>query len=238
MPKAGRIAIMQPGYLPWLGFFEMMHRCDLFVFLDDVQYTRKDWRNRNKIRTKEGWIFLSVPVFTKNKRFQLINEAQIDNEETWKKKHLHSLEINYRKTAYFEEYFPELREIYGKDWNYLADLDIEITAWLSKKFGIATPWIRSSVLKTTGKKEEKIINICKAVGAEVLYDTKAASEILDLKIIQDAGIKIEFQDYLHPTYRQICEPFIPYMSAIDLLFQHGPESLEILLCKKAANIKR
>lgn len=229
-----RISIMQPGYLPWLGFFELMYNCDLFVFLDDVQYTRKDWRSRNKIRTKDKWILLTVPVLTKNKRFQLINEAEINNFEDWKKKHLYSIAINYRKAGYFEEYFPELQDIYKKDWKYLVELDIDIIAWLSKKLGITTPVTRSSALKTIGRKEEKIINICKALGAEELYDSKAARSILDIRIFQDAKIKIEFQDYIHPVYRQVYKPFIPYMSAIDLLFQYGPESLDILLGRKMA----
>ncbi len=234
--KRMRAAIMQPGYLPWLGFFEMMHNCDLFVFLDDVQYTRKDWRSRNRIRTKEGWVFLTVPVLTKNRRFQLIKEAEINNHESWKKKHLHSLAINYRRAPYFDEYFPGLQHIYRKDWIYLADLDIEIIAWLSQKLGITTPTVRSSVLQTTGKREEKIINICKAIGAQVLYDTQAARDILDPEVFRDANIKIEFQDYRHPVYKQIYEPFIPSMSVIDLLFQHGPKSLEILLYDKMAQI--
>lgn len=101
-----KIAIMQPGYLPWLGFFELMYNCDIFVLLDDVQYTKKDWRSRNRIRTKGGWIWLTVPVFTKNKRFQFINEVKINYFEDWGRKHLESIKINYSRTRYFNIYFP------------------------------------------------------------------------------------------------------------------------------------
>ena len=224
-----RIAIMQPGYLPWLGFFELMYNCETFVILDDVQYTKKEWRSRNRIRTKNGWMWLSVPVLTKNKRFQLINEVKINNSSPWQKKHLQSIMINYRKANYFEQYFSELKDIYKKSWEYLVDLDMEITMWLSRKLGVTTYLIRSSELKTIGKREEKIINICKAVGAEELYDSKAASSILDINKFQQAGIKIEFQNYLHPSYKQIYEPFLPYMSTLDLLFQYGKQSLAIIL---------
>jgi hypothetical protein len=176
-----RIAIMQPGYLPWLGFFELMYNCDLFVLLDDVQYTKKDWRNRNRIRTKDGWIWLSAPVLTKNKRFQLMNEVEINNSVDWKRKHLRAIEINYHRAKYFKNYFPSLVEKYSYDWDYLVDLDIVLIGWLKDALKIITPIIRSSLLVTQGKKEEKIINICKKLNAKELYDSKAAHDILELE---------------------------------------------------------
>lgn len=222
---------MQPGYLPWLGFFELMYKCDVFVLFDDVQYTKKDWRNRNRIRTKQGWIWLTVPVCTKNKRLQLINETKIKPCVNWRQKHLRALEINYRKAKYFNSYVSYFERLYAIDWEYLADLNAEIISWIAKTLNIKTSIIRSSVLNTKGKKEDKIINICKKLGAVELYDSKAAQNILDLEKFNQEKIRIEFQDYQHPVYKQIYEPFLPYMSAIDLLFQYGPESLNILLHK-------
>lgn len=225
------VSIMQPGYLPWLGFFELIYNCDLFVLLDDVQYTKKDWRNRNRIRTKGRWIWLSVPVLTKNKQSQLINEVRINYSTNWRRKHLKAIEINYNKTKYFNDYFPYFEKLYTRDWEYLLDLDIEIINWAVKALNIKTPIIKSSGLNTEGKKEDKIINICKKLNVAELYDTKAAQDILNLDKINKSGIKIKFQDYQHPIYKQIYEPFLPYMSAIDLLFQYGPKSLNILLNK-------
>jgi hypothetical protein len=227
-----RIAIMQPGYLPWLGFFELMRKSDTFVLLDDVQYTKKDWRNRNRIRTKEGWMWLTVPVFTKNKRFQLINEVRISYLNDWRKKHLTSIKINYVKARYFREYFPELERIYYEEkWEYIVDLNVKIIKWMAAVFGIKTPILKSSSLNTKGKREDKIINICNRLNATELYDSKAAESILNLDKFIAKGIKLEFQDYLHPVYKQVYEPFIAYMSAIDLLFQYGQKGLNIILSK-------
>ncbi|MFH2145758.1 MAG: WbqC family protein [Candidatus Omnitrophota bacterium] len=225
------ISIMQPGYLPWLGFFELMYNCDLFVLLDDVQYTKRDWRNRNRIRTKDGWIWLTVPVWSKNKQLQLINEAKINPYNDWRENHLKALEINYYRARYFSEYFPYFKKLYASNWEYLLDLDIEIINWIAKALDIKTPIMKSSSLNAEGIKEKKIINICKKLDATELYDSKAAQDILDLNKLNEEKIKIKFQDYQHPIYKQVYEPFIPYMSAIDLLFQYGPESLNILMHK-------
>jgi len=226
-----RISIMQPGYLPWLGFFELIYNCDLFVLLDDVQYTKKDWRNRNRIRTKDGWIWLTVPVLTKNKQGQLINEVKINSSINWRRKHLMSIEINYNKTKYFNNYFSYFEKLYTSDWEYLLDLNIEIINWVVKMLNIKTPIIKSSGLNAKGKKEDKVINICKKLGATELYDSKAAQNILSLDEINKNEIKVKFQDYQHPVYNQIYKPFLPFMSVIDLFFQYGPKSLNILLNK-------
>jgi len=224
-------SIMQPGYLPWLGFFELIYSCDLFVLLDDVQYTKKDWRSRNRIRTKDGWIWLSVPVLTRNKQSQLINEVKINSSINWRRKHLKAIEINYNKAKYFNDYFPYFENLYTIDWEYLLDLDIEIINWVVKVLNIKTPIIKSSGLNTEGKKEDKIINICKKLNATELYDSKAAQNILKLDKFSENGIRVKFQDYRHPVYIQEYKPFLPFMSVIDLLFQYGPKSLNILLNK-------
>jgi len=226
-----RVAIMQPGYLPWLGFFELMYNCDLFVFLDDVQYTRRDWRSRNRIRTKEGWIWLSVPVLTKGRRYQLIKDVEIDPSVNWRKKHLKSIQVNYCKSRYFERYFPQFEEVYKCKWSHLAELDIELISLLARELGIDTSFIRSSALRPKGKGVDRIIDICKKLKADELYDSKAAANFIDIGRFKQEGIKVEFQDYRHPIYTQVYKPFIPYMSTIDLLFNHGPDSLRILLNK-------
>lgn len=233
-----RIAIMQPGYLPWLGFFELMHNCDLFVLFDDVQYTKKDWRSRNRIRTKDGWMWLSVPVLTKGKQSQLINEARIDNSFNWRSKHLNSIEINYHKSKFFNEYFPRLKKILSFDWEYLVDLDMELIKWLSGEISIQKEIIKSSGLKAVGRREDKIIAVCKALKADELYDSMASSGFLDAGEFQAQGIKLIFQDYAHPVYSQLHSPFMPFMSSVDLLFNHGKESAGILLGKATGGRKK
>jgi len=222
---------MQPGYLPWLGFFELIYNCDIFVLLDDVQFTKKDWRSRNRIRSKDGWLWLSVPVLTKNKQSQLINEVKINSSINWRRKHLKTIEINYNKAKYLNNYFPFFEKLYSSNWTNLVDLNVEIINWALEALNIKTPIRISSSLNTKGRKEDKIINICKKLGATELYDSKAAQNILDLDKFNEGKIMVNFQDYRHPVYNQIYEPFLPYMSVIDLLFQYGPKSLNILLNK-------
>lgn len=224
-----RIAIMQPGYIPWLGFFELMYNCDTFVVFDDVQYTEKDWRNRNRIRTKHGWIWLTVPVLTKNKRKQLINETKINYSVNWIKKHLNAVKLNYSKAKYFRDYFFDFKNIIEKKHDLLIDLDLEIISWMSRRMNINKEIVRSSILNIDGRKEEKIIGICNKLGASEIYDSKAASFFLDLEKFSKAGVNIIFQNYLHPVYEQLYKPFLPYMSALDLFFNYGPKSLSVIL---------
>ncbi|MCG2712339.1 MAG: WbqC family protein [Candidatus Omnitrophica bacterium] len=224
-----RIAIMQPGYLPWLGFFELMYNCDLFVFLDDVQYTKRDWRNRNRIRTHNGWQWLTVPAFNRNKREQLLKNVQINNQINWQKQHFNALRINYRKSKFFDSFSLELESIYFKSWDNLLELNIELILYLAKMFSIETPYIFSSSLNIKNTKSERILEICKLLNANELYDSKAASNFLDLSLFEKEKITVKFQDYRHPVYEQVYKPFIAYLSAIDLLFNCGAESLKIIL---------
>ncbi len=224
-----KIAIMQPGYLPWLGFFELMINCDHFVFLDDVQYNKKFWRNRNKIRTARGWMWLTVPVLHKGRREQLIKDVRINTTEPWQKKHLHALEINYARSEFFNAYIPFFRDLYKRKWGSLFDLDNEIILFLRREFGIATPVARSSslgIIDATGN--ERILEICKKLKATVLYDSAGAQPFIDTALFADNGIKVIFQEYKHPVYQQAYQPFLPQMSAIDLLFNEGSRSREVI----------
>ncbi len=223
-----RIAIMQPGYLPWLGFFELMFNADLFVFLDDVQYTTRDWRNRNRIRTHQGWQWLTVPVLNNGKKGQMIKDVQINNTVDWRKKHLKALIINYRKAKFFGNYFSDIEKIFCKDRTNLCNFISELILYLKEKLGIATPCIRSSEFNIKSTKSKRIVEICKVLTANELYDSKAAADFLDLSLFEKEHIKVGFQDYKHPIYKQVYKPFVPYMSVIDLLFNCGEESLEII----------
>jgi hypothetical protein len=224
------ISIMQPGYLPWLGFFELMENCNLFVFLDDVQYTKKDWRNRNRIRTQDEWIWLTVPVLSKGRNKQLIKDAEIDNSCGWSKGHLSALKINYANASYYRDYIGFLEDIYRCKWRYIADLDMEIISFLNSQFHISTPTIKSSSLCVVGYTGNmRILEICRRLEVDRLYDSAGARTFIDLKLFGDSGIRVVFQEYFHPVYSQVYQPFLPYMSAVDLLFNEGPESKNIIL---------
>jgi hypothetical protein len=221
---------MQPGYLPWLGFFELMARCELFVVLDDVRFTKRDWRSRNRIRTKEGWIWLTVPALSKNRSGQLILDTKINNEEHWRQTHLKCLKIHYARAPYFKKYINFFEDAYTRSWDLLIDLDMAIILFLAQTMHIMTPIIRSSELGIRDVSgNERILAICAKLQARDLYDSQGAKDFINLPFFNERGIRVEFQEFPHPIYRQVYDPFLPYMSAVDLLFNEGPRSKDIIL---------
>jgi hypothetical protein len=231
-----RIAILQPSYLPWLGFFEQFYRCDIFVFLDDVKYTKLDWRNRNRFKTPNGTIWLTIPVFTKGKEGQKINETRIDNTKKWQVKHRKVIEFNYKKSPYFNAYFNELKSFYKKKYEYLCDLNIDLILWINEKIGLKREHILSSQLGISQKdKQDRLIEICKSTYADYLYDGKSSENFINKNYFYDHGINVEFQEYEHPYYNQQWlkeQGFISHLSVIDLLFNYGPDSLDIITGQK------
>lgn len=229
-----RIAILQPGYIPWLGFFEQMAACDTFIFLDDVQFTKNDWRNRNRIKTKEGIAWLTVPVV--HKFGQKILEVRIDSRSSWQRKHLQSLKMWYGRSRYFDEMSADLERIYGKTWSYLVDLDLELCMLLKDRFGIRSTVLRSSDLHVGSEnKNYRLIELCKATGCDHFYEGKAGQAYLDTELFRSHHITVEFQDYHHPFYDQLWmkeQGFISHLSAIDMLFNCGPDSAGILTGSK------
>lgn len=228
-----RGSILQPSYLPWLGFFEQFYFSDTFVFLDDVQYTKQDWRNRNKIRTTHplgmGWSWLTVPVKTFNSK-QKLSITPIDYSTNWISKHLNLITQNYQKAPYFNEIFHIIKIILENKFEYLVDLNIQSTLALTNYLGIERKTILSSSLNITTKdKNERLIQICKLTGIKDFFDGAAAKFFIELDRFEQSNISVRFQDYLHPVYNQCNSPFIPYMSVIDLLFNHGKNSFNIIL---------
>ncbi len=220
-------AIMQPTYLPWLGYFQLIANSDLFVFFDDVQFVKRSWQHRNRIKSHDGELMLSVPVLSKGMSGQKINEVRINNDGNWRKKHIQSIALNYGKAGHFHDYIDELKCIYSKDYSFLLDLNVILIKFLMDKIGIRTPTMMSSQLQVEGEKNEKIAGICKKVKADVLYDAAGAQEILDQGYFEKNNVKLVFQKYQHPVYRQLGS-FIPYLSALDLLFNEGSGSLDII----------
>jgi hypothetical protein len=219
---------MQPTYLPWLGYFELIDQSDTFVFFDDVQFEPKSWHQRNRLKGPNGEQTLTVPILTAGKRFQKICEAEIDNKQQWEIKHIRSIEFNYLKAPFFNNYILPLKEIYEKEWAKLVDLNVGLISLLMGQLKIMTPVICSSALKIESSGDRRIIDICKKLGAEELYDAAGARPLLNLDMFQEEGIQVTFQDYKHPTYRQLYGDFIPSLSVIDLLFNEGERSLEII----------
>jgi len=232
-----RVTILQPSYLPWLGFFEQMTRSDKFVLLDDVQYTRRDWRNRNKVRVKEGWVWLTVPVQQKSRFSQSLLETRIDNSVSWRRKHLETLRQHYCKAPFFEKYFPRCQQIYEKDWKFLFDLCLETIQFLKEEMGIETPLLRSSEMKLSGEKTERLVSICRELGATHYLSGESGSDYISQEDFSNQGIELEYQNYEHPVYPQRYPGFVPHLSTIDLLFNCGEQSLSILKQDKTEPIR-
>ncbi|MFH1997670.1 MAG: WbqC family protein [Patescibacteria group bacterium] len=226
-----RGAILQPSYLPWLGFFEQFIFSEHFIFLDDVDYTKKDWRNRNRVRinSKQGWSWLTVPIKKQTQDLN-INEAEIDYSRNWIDKHLSTIKNIYKKTKYFDTLFPIIENHLKKKYILLVDLNINLFLDIADFIDIKRKNIRSSTLKITEKdKNLRLISICKKTGIDYLYDGEKATDFIDIDLFLQNGIKVEFQKYNHPEYTQRFKPFIPYLSAIDLLFNYGKDSLDYII---------
>jgi len=226
-----RGTILQPTYLPWIGYFEMINSSDVFIVFDHVQFERKSWQQRNKIKTANGIAYLTVPV-QKAHRETKISEIKISYEGYNPfEKHWKTIELSYKKAPYFEKYKPYFEKIYSKKYVLLRDLNVDIIKLISDILGVKKKIIFSSEfnLKDGGMgKSEKVINLCKKAGIDHLYDAKGAEDFLDRVLFQKEGISIDFQEFLHPEYPQLWGKFAPYLSVIDLIFNQGDKSLDII----------
>lgn len=224
-----RAVILQPGYLPWIGYFEQMNRAEIFVHATNLQYTRQDWRSRNRIKTRKGWQWLTVPVKSKGQYYVPINEIRINNDIPWAKGHMNLLRENYREAPYFSDYVPFFEDTYTRRWDLLVDLDIHIINYLRDVLGINVRTV-DIVDLDLGEEDRntRIIKTCQRLGAATYLSGTAARDYIKPELFEEAKINLEFQDYVHPVYPQLHGPFIPYMSVIDLLFNCGPRSLTIL----------
>jgi hypothetical protein len=222
-------AIHQPNFIPWIGYFYKMLKCRRFVFLDDVQYIRRGFTGRVKIKTPQGEKWLSVPVKKKGRYHQSVSEVELESGDTWKKKVLGTLQSSYGKAPYFKTYFPEFETILQKDRHCLAELNIQLIQWLAQALEINTPMVKSSELAgVSGQSTERLVSICKAVGASRYLSGFGGQNYQEEEIFKENGIELVVYDFKHPEYPQLWGDFIPGLSAIDLLFNCGPQSVKIL----------
>jgi len=226
------VSIHQPEHLPWLGFFDKLSQAELFVLLDNVQYRHKYFQNRNKIRSANGETWLNVPVLTKGRREQFISEVEIDNRESrWREKCLTSIAINYRKAPFFQRYNDFFQDLYNKEWRLLADLNEYIIRYITKELKLDVKLFKASELQASGSGEKLILDICRELGATKYISgiSGIAGKDKEYEVeFTKEGIGVVYQEFYHPIYRQLYEPFIPCMSIIDLLFNYGDSSFEVL----------
>lgn len=223
----------QPEYLPYIGFFSKVAQADAFMFVDHVQYLKKSFQNRNRVRVApgaDGWTWLTVPIKSHDRQFQKITDVEIDVTKAWGEKHWKTIELNYKSTPFFKDYKDFFEDVYKREWEKLADVNETITRYLFKQLLIDVPMYKSSDYTFHGAKTDMIIEMCEAVGADTYLSgvgAKADGYVEEEKFIA-RGMKHKFANFTHPEYPQKFKPFVPYLSVIDLLFNCGSESATII----------
>ncbi|MEG1755964.1 MAG: WbqC family protein [Clostridia bacterium] len=219
-----KVAVLQSNYIPWKGYFDIIHDVDLFIFHDDLQYTKHDWRNRNRIQTEGGLKWLTVPVGTDEHRLILDVSMQ---DTSWQKKHYDMICAAYRRAPYFEKYRPFLEQVYlSQKWDYLYELDRYLIEHISTDFlGIQTKFADSRAFATHGVKHEKLLSMLQSAGADLYVSGPAAKDYICFEDYQKAGIQLVWKDYGgYPVYPQQYGEFEHGVSILDLLLNTGEEA--------------
>ncbi len=230
------VAVHQPECFPWLGFVDKALRCDVFVLLDDVQFEKNYFHNRNKVRTTQGSAWVTVP--TTARLGQRIDEVETAQDQRWRQKHLATWTQSYASAPFAEQRLSFLRDLYSKDWPKLVDFNLAIIDETFRAFGVKAEVIRSSALACPGASSEKLLGLCQKLAAETYFSGISGREYLDESIFKRAGVKVEYQEFHHPVYAQRFEPFMPCMSSWDLLFLKGSEARALLLDPSAPRLEK
>lgn len=233
-----RVAISQPTYLPWLGYFDLMDEVDVFVLLDDVQFEKQSWQQRNRIKTPQGLQWLTIPVVFRGRLEQKIKDVEIRVPDFWRD-HLRAVELNYRRARFFANYYEDLSAILGSSGVLLAELNARLIEWLAKSLGLRTKVLRSSELQQEGKRTELLANICTRLGATEYLSPIGSAEYLvkEMEVLTRHGIEVRFQNYVHPEYPQLFPPFAPYACILDLLFNVGPDAMAVVRSGRGEALK-
>ncbi|HPR18432.1 MAG TPA: WbqC family protein [Candidatus Cloacimonadota bacterium] len=218
-----KIAILQSNYIPWKGYFHIIKKVDHFVFLDTAQYTQRDWRNRNQIKTPNGLLWLTVP--TNGSQNVKINDVKIDNSQNWSADHFHTLERCYACTPHFEDFRAFLQKIYVENtWEYLSDLNRYLIVEISHLLEFDTEFHLSTEFILPCDKNEKIISVIHQLAGTHYISGPSAKSYIDEDIFAINDIRLEWMDYTqYPVYEQPWQPFVHEVSILDLLFCLGKE---------------
>lgn len=225
--SARTVAVLQPGYLPWVGFFDQMRRADVFVYYDDVQFDKHGWRNRNRIKGPTGPHWLTVPVLHHGK--PRILDVAIDERAPWARRHIGTIRQYYSEAPFLDRYVGDLEKLCSRRWERLVDLDLALAGQMAEWLGVVGTQVeRSSCLGIEGERSERLLRICQRFEATRYLSGDAAKTYLDVSLFARNGIEVIWQDFRHPTYPQLHGDFVPYLSAIDLLLNCGERSTAIL----------
>lgn len=217
------IAVHQPNYLPYFGFFSKMNSSDIFVIYDDAQFVKNDYHHRNRIRIYNGWKWLTVPV---EKKYIPIKDIRINNDYLWKgmkwpKIHLKEISDNYINCPHFTKYESEITNIYNTTYDKLIDLNMDLIYFLMNAFNINTKIVFASELDFTSASTKRLVDIVDELDGDVYLSGSGGRDYLDVTLFEENGITVEFQDLRHPIYQQSYKDFVDNLSAIDTLFNVG-----------------
>ncbi len=227
-----KAVILQPSYIPWRGYFDQIRQADVFVFYDDVQYDRRGWRNRNRIKTRQGPQWLTIPVLARGAQTEgiPIRHIRVCWDEDWATAHWKAIRHAYAQAPFFKTYAAQVEEMYGQRPEYLADFTIDLSVRLAHLLGIDTPrFLRSSELEgVRGSKTARLLSVLQKVGADTYLSGPSAREYIEEDLFRQAGIGLEYMTYNYPEYPQLYPPFNGQVSILDLLFMTGGKALEYL----------
>ena len=219
-----KVGILQSNFLPWRGYFDFIRETDLFIIHDDLQYTKGDWRNRNRIKTPRGLAWITVPVHYHHTS-QLIEETSIDDSTPWVKKMLNRISESYRQAPCFEPYFSELADVLNRPAESISELNLRLIHWICSRLEIDTPIKLSREYHPEGTKTQRLIGILQQANASTYLSGPAAKVYLIPELFERAGIQLQYKQYEYPKYDQLYPPFESRVSVIDLLFMKGREAI-------------
>jgi hypothetical protein len=230
-----RVAIHQPNFLPWLGYFHKMASVDCFVLLDDAQFVKEGFVHRNRIKTPQGAVWIGLPVLTRGRFAQSIIDTEVASDARWRKKLVMTFQQSYARAPHANDYLPALEQAITQAGHKILEFNLPLLDFARRALGIDTPVIRSSQLDgIEGKSTERLISICKRLGAEEYLSGHGGKNYQDEVLYAEAGIQLTYVRFSHPTYPQLWGEFVPSMSVVDLLFNSGPEARSILFAQKSA----
>ena len=224
-----KVAILQSNYIPWKGYFDLINMVDEFVIYDNMQYTKRDWRNRNKIKTPQGLKWLSIPVEVKGKYFQAIKDTKI-SEKAWSIKHWASIKQNYSKAKYFKEYKDLFEQLYlNSTEEFLSEINYKFIIEINKILGITTKIRWSNEFDLIDGQTEKLLGICKDCDADIYLSGSAAKNYFDEELAEKENIQVKWMDYSgYQEYNQLFPPFEHGVSILDLIFNEGPNTTKYM----------
>jgi hypothetical protein len=237
------IVIEQPNYLPWIGYFDLIRQADVWIWYDDVQYTKRDWRNRNRIAAGGDAEWLTIPVKTKGRFAQRIRDVELDPSQPWRRQHLESIRRCYARAPFFEPMFSIVEQGFAAGDERLVDLTIRLSESICAELGLSPTFVRSSELPhAQSDRQERLLDLCRVVGGNVYLSGPAAREYIDPGAFAATGIELRYIVYDYPPYFRGSQPFVPNLSIIDALAwlgargtadylaTHGRSEREVIAC--------